>query len=170
MPSVSRQGSGRAGGSFSCRPSGATVATSAPPCCLPKSREQPLLPFLPGSRSEPPPSLCEQTGRTSRSTWDVFAHGGGVAQCLSAAVQAAKAVLAVIRPGLLRLGRFKTRCDLKFLCLHLYMALSGKGLLSEGQRPWADCEGLAAYFIRADPPSPPPIHPDILPCQSYSCH
>ena len=39
-------------------------------------------------------------------TWDVFAHGGGVAQCLSAAVQAAKAVLAVIRPGLRGLGRF----------------------------------------------------------------
>ena len=31
-----------------------------------------------------------------------------MAQCLSAAVQAAKAVLAVIRPGLLRLGRLKT--------------------------------------------------------------
>ena len=126
------------------------------PAHLPKSREQPLLPFLPGSRSEPPPPpFVSRQAEPSRRTWDVFAHGGGVAQCLSAAVQAAKAVLAVIRPGLLRLGRFKSRCDLKFLCLHMYMALSGKGLLSEGQRPWADCEGLAAYFIRADPPFSP---------------
>ena len=164
MPSVSRHGSGRAGGSFSCRPSGATVATPAPPCCcLPKSREQPLLPFLPGSRSEPPPPpFVSRQAEPPRRTWDVFAHSGGVAQCLSAAVQAAKAVLAVIRPGLLRLGRFKSRCDLKFLCLHMYMALSGKGLLSEGQRPWADCEGLAAYFIRADPPPLPPIQTSSL--------